>query len=141
MNKNSVTILIKTAALVSNKVSNPILSEYDLTLSQYRVLKYLYGLENKPARVVDIEKECSIRHPTALGLLNHLEEKGFIKRTVNPDDGRSSLISLTDQAISNRSEIENVGLKIESMMTQNLSEDEKIQLIKLLQKMLGIKDE
>ena len=35
-------ILIKKAALESDKISNAVLEEYDLTTAQYKVMKYLY---------------------------------------------------------------------------------------------------
>lgn len=95
MNTNRIAVLIKTASIEFDKMANPILAEYDLTASQCRVLKLLFMQQNQSARIVDIEKECGITHPTVLGLLDGLEKKGFASRIVNPKDTRSKLISLT----------------------------------------------
>lgn len=136
MNTNRISVLIKTASLEFDKMSNPILSEYELTTSQCRVLRFLYSQPNNSARVVDIEKECSITHPTVLGLLNILEKKGFLFRTVNPEDARSKLISLTEKAREMQTELENVVEGIDEILTENLSAEEKKQLSGLLKKLL-----
>ena len=78
-----IAILIKKADLVFDKLANPFLAEYDLTASQFRVLKFLYSQPNETARIVDIEKDCSITHPTALGLIDQLSRKGFVCKIVN----------------------------------------------------------
>lgn len=79
MNINRIAILIKIASLEFEKISNPILAEYDLTAAQYRILKFLYSRQTETARVVDIEKQCSITHPTVLGLLDNLEKKDLFQ--------------------------------------------------------------
>lgn len=136
MSKNRIAILIKYVSLKFDKLSNPILSEYDLTTAQYRVLKFLYSQQEKLARVVDVEKECSIRHPTALGLIDNLEKKGFVKKMVNPQDARSKVIILTDKAKNLQTELEEVGDRIEDVLTDNLTEEEKFELLGLLEKIL-----
>lgn len=136
MRSDKITILIKRAALEFDKISNPVLAEYDLTASQYRVLKYLYTLPDETARIVDIEKECSITHPTALGLVDNLSKKGFVVKIVNPNDSRSKVISLTDKTKNMQEELENVGDRLENTMTENLNPKEKQQLLSLLQKMM-----
>ena len=103
MTINIVAILIKKAALEFDKVANPIFAEYDLTASQYRVIKYLYAQPAGTARVVDLERQYSMTHPTTLGLLDALEKKGFTSRVENPNDKRGKLVALTDKSNQMRS--------------------------------------
>lgn len=138
MRTDKIAILIKRAALEFDKIANPLLAEYDLTASQYRVLKYLYMRPNETARIVDIERECSITHPTALGLLDNLEKKGFAVKVVNPEDARSKVISLTEKTKSLQEELESAGDRLENLLTENLTDEERHQLLALLQKMLRI---
>lgn len=138
MKSNKIAILVKIASLAFEKIANPILAEYDLTASQYRVLKFLYSQRTGGARIVDIEKQCAITHPTALGLLDNLEKKGFVSKLMNPKDARSKVISLTEKASRMQPEVEGVGERIEELVTANLSEQERIQLIRLLQKLLNM---
>lgn len=141
MNISRISVLIKKASLEFDKMSNPILAQYDLTASQCRLLKFLYSQQSCGSRVVDIEKECAITHPTVLGLIDSLEKKGFVLKVVNPEDARSKLISLTGKAKKMQAELEAVVVEIDELMTDSLSDDEKEQLIKLLQKLLSKKSE
>lgn len=134
---NKAAILIKLASLEFEKIANPILAEYELTASQYRILNFLYSRQNAASRVVDIEKQFSITHPIALGLLDKLEKNGFITKIGNPDDARSKLVSLTEKAKVMQTAVESVGEKVDNILTENLSEQEKIQLISLLKKLLN----
>lgn len=141
MNINRIAVLIKKASIEFDKLSNPILSKYDLTASQCRVLKFLYSEKTGSARVVDIEKECAITHPTVLGLLGSLEIKGFVTRIINPEDARSKLISLTKKALDMQPELEGVVEEIDDMLTDNLSGKERKQLAVLLRKLLKAETE
>jgi len=137
---NKVAILVKKAALEFDKLSNPFFAAYDLTASQYKVLKFLYAQPTRTARVVDLERQYSMTHPTTLGLLDALEKKGFTTRIVNPNDARGKLVALTKNADDMQTELEALGLQIEYKLTEKLTKDEKEQLVTLLQKLLGIGD-
>ena len=141
MNADRIAVLIKTASIEFDKLANPILAEYDLTASQCRVLKFLYMQQTHSARIVDIEKECAITHPTVLGLLDSLEKKEFVLRIVNPEDARSKLVSLTQKAKDMQTDLETVVAKIDHTWVKNLSEQERKELQKLLQKLLKIERE
>lgn len=136
MDNSRISVLIKTASIEFDKISNPILSEYGLTASQCRVLKFLYSRQNVPSRVVDIEKECAVTHPTVLGLLEGLERKGFVSRIANPKDARSKLITLTEKANAMQAELDAVIERTDDMLTENLSAEERLQLAALLKKLL-----
>ena len=141
MNTNRIAVLIKTASIEFDKMANPILADYDLTASQCRILKFLFMQQKQSARIVDIEKECAITHPTVLGLLDSLEKKGFVFKIANPNDARSKLISLTQKAKDMQHELEIVVAKIDHTWVEHLSEQEKKELQKLLQKLLRIESE
>lgn len=141
MNGDRIAVLIKTASIEFDKMANPILAEYDLTASQCRVLNFLFLQQNQSARIVDIEKECAITHPTVLGLLDSLEKKGFVLKTVNPEDARSKLISLTPKAKDMQHELETVVAQIDHTWVKHLSEQERKELQKFLQKLLKIESE
>ncbi len=141
MNGDRIAVLIKTASIEFDKIANPILANYDLTASQCRVLKFLFMQQNQSARIVDIEKECAITHPTVLGLLDSLEKKGFVLRIANPKDARSKLISLTQKAKDMQMELEATVANIDHAWVKNLSEQERKELQRLLQKLLKTESE
>lgn len=141
MNTNRIASLIKMASIEFDKRANPILAEYDLTASQCRVLKFMYMQQNHSARIVDIEKECAITHPTVLGLLDSLEKKGFVSKNVNPKDARSKLISLTPKANEMKTELQAAVAKIDHAWVENLSAQERKELRRLLLKLLRMEGE
>lgn len=125
MNIDKVAILVNKAALEFDKISNPHFAEYDLTASQYRIIKFLYAQPSRTARVVDLERQYSMTHPTTLGLLEALKKKGFTVRIDNPNDGRGKLVALTKKADRMQDELEALGAKIEDKLTERLSANEK----------------
>ena len=138
MMTNIVAILVKKAALEFDKIANPYFAEYDLTSSQYRIIKYLYAQPSRTTRVVDLERQYSMTHPTTIGLLDALEKKGFTTRVENPNDARGKLIALTEKADAMQNELEELGTKIENKLTERLSVEEREQLAFLLNKLMGI---
>ncbi|MDD6551737.1 MAG: MarR family transcriptional regulator [Lachnospiraceae bacterium] len=141
MRNDKVAILIKRAALEFDKIANPVLAEYGLTASQYRILKFLYTQPEESARIVDIERDCQITHPTVLGIIVQLENKGFVRKLVNPDDARSKIVSLSDKTKGMKDELEAVGTRLDDQLTENLTDKERARLLVLLQKLLGVESE
>lgn len=140
MKIDKVAILVKKATLEFDKLANPVFLSYDLTAAQYKILKYLYMHQDETVKMVDLEKCYSLTHPTAIGLLDVLENKGFVTRVENPEDRRSKAISLTEKALEQRKELETAGTSLEEKLTEKLTEKERKQLIALLQKMLDIEE-
>ena len=118
-------------------MSNPILKDYGLTSAQYKIIKYLYMNMDEPVRQVDIEKFYSLTHPTTIGLLDQLENKGFITREVNPDDARSRIIKPTQKALNEKEVLEGIGDELEKRLTVALNEKEYEEMVVLLKKMLS----
>ena len=137
MNIDKIAILIKKAALEAEKVQMPILQSHDLSVAQYKFLKYLYNAPKDSVRIVDLETYYSMTHPAAIDILKVLEKKGYTQRIINPEDARSKIVSLTDKAYIEQSELEGLGDKMEEAVTKNLTDDEKKEMIRLLHKLMG----
>lgn len=133
-----VTILVKKAALEAEKIQLPILQMYNLTVAQYKILKYLFNASKDSVRIIDLETAFSITHPAAIDILKVLEKKGYTTRIVNPDDARSKIVSLTEKAYAEETLLRELGDEMEDAVTKRLSEKEKEQLIQLLKKLIGI---
>lgn len=136
MPNERVAILIKKTALVIEKLSNHRLQPYELTHTQYKILMLLLRNPETPIRQADIETHFSMTNPSVTGIIQNLEKKGLVERVQNPDDKRSKLVKLTDQAVSMEEELYALGESLETQVTKNLTEDENKQLIALLKKIL-----
>ena len=137
MQVDRVAILVKKAALQAEKVQNPILQAYDLTVAQYKFLKFLYNEPKDSVRLADLEAFFSMTHPAAIDILKVLEKKGYTNRIVNPEDARSKIVSLTEKAYAEEETLRGLGDEMEDAVTRRLTETEKKQLIRLLKKLLG----
>lgn len=138
MNLDRVTILVKRAALEAEKTQLPILQAYDLTVAQYKFLKYLFNAPKDSVRIIDLEAAFSVTHPAAIDILKVLEKKGYSTRIVNPEDARSKIVSLTEKAYAEEALLRGLGDEMEEAVTKRLSKKEKEQLIRLLKKLVGI---
>ena len=136
MNRECIDILIKKLALESDKQALAILAPAGLTPSQFKIIKLLLWEGDAQIRQVDIEKHFSMTNPTVTGLLKNLEDKGWIRREVNPEDSRSKIICLTDEALARREELCGYGEQIEESLIHDLNEKERETLEKLLTKLV-----
>lgn len=131
-----ISILIKRSSLVFDKLSNQLLSPYDLTGSQFKILMVLYMSPAGSVRQTDIEAKFSMTNPTVTGLVQKLEAKDLVKRMPHPEDKRSKVLVLTDRAMTMKEELLALADSLEHQMTANLTSEECEQLATLLMKML-----
>ena len=136
MDLEDISVLIKIAGLQFDKISNSVLTDYDLTPTQFKIVRFLMLSPYASVRQIDIEQRFSITNPTVTGVLQNLEKKGLIKRIPNPNDGRSKIVIPTDKLKDKNREIEDIFSLLESRFTSSLEDDEKAQLRALLKKML-----
>ena len=135
MKNKKIAILIKKLALEFDKISNPALAPYDLTPTQFKIIKYLYDHENVIG--MDIQKAYSMTNPTVTGILQNMESGGWIERVGNPNDSRSKIIILTKKSLDKKDELYNLGENLEKEFTKDLTKEEYKELLKLLDKMIG----
>ena len=135
-NADKIAIFIKRLSLEIDKLSNPILEPYDLTHSQYKILKYLLMSPSETVKQVDIEHNFSMTNPTVTGLVQKLERKGMIERKVNPQDSRSKILCPTQKTIEMKDLLVSLGEELEGTLTEDLTGKEKQELLRLLKKLL-----
>lgn len=136
MSNPKISILVKKTALIFDKLSNQLLTPYDLTGSQFKIMMVLYHAPAGSVRQADVEAKFSMTNPTVTGLVQKLEAKDLVKRRPHPEDRRSKVLVLTDRAIGMKEELLALADDLEQQMTRKLSDDECDQLSKLLIKML-----
>src|SRR5215468_5687116 len=73
------------------------LREHGLTTSQYNVLRILRG-EGKPLPILEIAGRTITVVPGITGLIDRLEQAGFVNRLRCERDRRVIYVALTDQA-------------------------------------------
>ncbi len=104
---------------------------------QVMIMKYLLKNQNKKIFQQDICDAFNLRRSTVSGILTTMEKNNIVIRNVASDDPRKNEIKLTKTFVSNTKKI-SVELKnLESLLEQNFTQEEKDELIRLLQKLEG----
>ncbi len=133
--KDSIAVMIKVLGEEFDKLSNRVLNQYDLTASQFKVLKFIMLKPEFSVRQIDIENYFSMSNPTVTGIIQNLEKKGLIERVENPEDKRSKVMRVTDKTRDMEEELLQIGSELEDMFTQKLTAEEKYILKTILKKM------
>ena len=115
---------LKMVDHLAKRIGDEHLKQIDLTHSQADVIVLLAHESDKVFRQRDIERALNYSNPTVTGLMNRLEQKGFIVRGVDPEDSRARIISLTDKALEVVEEIYQSIRQLEQMLLEDFSEEE-----------------
>ena len=113
---------------------NEALKEHGLFSSQWTILYVLK--EQGPMTLTAIWKYLDVEAPTVTRTVARLETLGFVKREEGADR-REKIVHLTDEGLALMPEVEASVLAFEAAMMANLTEEEVIQLERLLRKMKG----
>ena len=107
--------------------------DHDLTPSQYNVLRILRG-EGKPLPILEIASRTITVVPGITGLIDRLEQAGFVLRLRCEKDRRVIYVSLTDQGMSALAALDEPLMDLHRRLLGNLSGTELKDLIRLLEK-------
>ena len=74
----------------------PLLQEHGLTEQQWRILRALYEFDELEPN--QLSQKCCILAPSMTGMINRLEQKGYVVRRRPMEDQRRTLIRMTKKA-------------------------------------------
>lgn len=86
--------LVAAETRLYNLVDDRVRTAHGASVGQVQLLGII--ARTKDARVEDIVREVDIRTGTASKAVDRLEAAGWVRRAPNPNDRRSSLLTLTD---------------------------------------------
>ena len=110
-----------------------LLREYGLTPSQYNVLRILRG-EGKPMPVLEIASRTVTVVPGITGLIDRLEQAGFVNRLRCEKDRRVIYVALTDDGARVLAALDEPMAALRRKLLGHLSQVELKELIRLLEK-------
>jgi DNA-binding MarR family transcriptional regulator len=100
------------------------------------ILTFLLSNVDREINQKDVVEEFQIRNPTVSGLLDRLEGKGYIVRSIGKTDGRLRRIEITGATREIEAQIHGKGQQFEERLLHGFTPEEKAQLIDLLQRIL-----
>lgn len=107
--------------------------EYDLTHSQYNVLRILRG-EGRPMPCLEIADRMIQVVPAMTGLLDRLEKQGLVVRERCTEDRRVVYVSLTESAKDLLKRMDTPVSELHSQLIGHLTQTELKELSRLLEK-------
>ena len=113
-------------------------SDWELTGPQVQALYYLYqGEKNgESVNIRTMSQWLHKSHVTVLGIIDRLEQKGFVVSVADPADRRCRRVKLTEKAYEARAQVHSYRSYVDETLLQGLDPAEKQQLDRLLAKLL-----
>ncbi len=119
----------------NNWIKDELLTElrpYDLSLEQFNVLRILRGQNGKSINLQDIQERMVSKMSNTTRLVDKLINKKFVKRITCKENRRKVEISITDLGKETLKTLDPLIESAENNVTKNLTQDELLQLNKLL---------
>lgn len=127
---NHISHLIQQINHRMNEPMKEQLENEGLTVSQARVLYYLYCTEGSIQS--EIKDSLSIKSSSLTKLIDTLEKKKFVYRVANKDDSRVKQIYLTKKGREKEKRLWALREENETHLTQFLTQEQKEQFTKYL---------
>lgn len=128
---NTIDYFLKTCwQTVANKY-NLIASQFGFTQAAGYIL---INIHKEGTSVSQIANATGVKTTSLSRVLNNLESLGFIYREINASDKRSVKVHLTPLGVEKRKIAKDVVRNFNEFLESEIPEEERIQLIKSLQK-------
>ena len=125
--------LLRTAAEVDHAVAEA-LKPYDITPTQYNVLRILRGAGGEGLCRNEVRERMIARVPDATRLLDRMESAGLIQRERNSDDRRFVTTRISEAGTSLLAELELPITELHRRHLGHLAPDELRALLRLLER-------
>ena len=135
--KKYVGQLLAVSAQLCKQRMDESVQKHGLTNAQSWVLLCL--IHGKPGEEInqrDLQRMLRVSAPTINGIVERMEEKGFIARTPGKRDGRCRSITVTEKGLQLERELSASRRGIEARMVRGFSEEERKTLEALLQRVI-----
>lgn len=112
------------------------LSAYNLTKSQLDILNYLDQHPDQMTCQKDLQNYLHVSNATINGLVNRLEQNGYIYRITNSEDKRMVSIYPTEKANQIKDLFLTTIYNLEQKMMAHIAPDKQEELVNLLEQMI-----
>ena len=111
------------------------MSRFGMTPAQTHVLRYLRQNGGQmPQR--ELLENLRVKPSTVNGILDRMEEKGLVERSVSGTDARQRVVALTPAGLEREAEAKQSFLEAEALIARGLTEEETETLRSLLERVI-----
>ena len=116
----------------ATRIGNLRLRPWKLTLSAYAAMRII---QSRPLlSLAQLSRRAFVRPQTMTRIVTSLEDRGYVKRSGNPESERAMSLSLTEAGSAVLSQMDSEVLKINDTLLKALGPDERQSLIRMLRK-------
>jgi len=127
--------LLAMAAAHADRLVTAGLAGADAHKWHYAVLAALH--DDGPASQADLSRRTGIYRSDMVAVLNELEERGLLRRTVDPTDRRRNVISITGQGDQQLTRLDTLVTSLQDNLLAPLSTADREQLVDLLSQLIA----
>jgi MarR family 2-MHQ and catechol resistance regulon transcriptional repressor len=120
---------------VLHQVSSRYMAEYGLSKSTINILALLHNGPMEGMQLHDLGSMLLVSRANITGLMDHLEEKGYVTRVVDRHDRRARLAQITEKGQALLDEFMPIHHANINLLLRDMSNGEKESLVALLKKM------
>lgn len=110
-------------------------SKYDVTPAQTHVLLYLHDHGGQSLQR-ELTGHMRVKPSTMNGVLDRMEEKGLVRRSISGRDARRRILTLTDKGEEEQTAFQQSYLDAEEAMVRGFSQEERETLLRLLDRVI-----
>jgi DNA-binding MarR family transcriptional regulator len=122
---HEVLLSIVLTASMLLKLSDRSLAEYGITGTQLNILMTLNAFDNEGLSQQELSQKLVVTKSNVVGLIDRLEDKGFVERRAHAEDRRYNVLFLTNKGLKLVRIIEGVYLAKVDQMIGGLRKEEK----------------
>ena len=131
-----VLMAIVRAAEIFRRTHSAVFRNYGLSFPQYNVLRVLEASKNGRNKISDVSRIMLVPGANITGIAKRLEKDGFIIKKSDPKDDRVTILEITPKGKRTLKNIENEKDEWLELMLKNLSENQKLELLDKVKKIL-----
>lgn len=90
---------LRAHAAVTGELDRRLRAQHDLPLSEYGILITLVGAPGMRLRMGELGRRRLVSPSKISRAVDELQRRGFLKRSADPDDGRSHFAELTEKGL------------------------------------------
>jgi len=132
----TIHAIIRTGHWITDGVSKE-LKQFDIYEPQFNVLRILRGAKGKPISVNTILERMVQRSSNVTRIVDKLEQKELVERTLCPNDRRKMDIIITGEGMELLKKLDKKVENLHRPMMKNLSDEEADTLKQLIEKLRG----
>lgn len=97
----------------------------------------LLRLQDSPATQKQLAEVVGVEQPTMTATLNRMERDGWVERLPNPEDKRSTIVCLTEKALTNLRSIGAIVAEVNDAALGDFTQAERAQYFDLLGRVIA----